>query len=100
MAAVAEQTVGLRRAAPATGQQTQMMSLKEDSGLPVIWGYMLVWDEWAEIKSLFEGHFLEQFARGCADKTLRDSKKMQCLYQHGEDPMVGAKPLGPIISTR
>lgn len=53
--------------------------------------------EWTEINSMWEGHFLERFDAGAWRKTIRDSSaKIRSLFQHGMDPQVGDKPLGPI----
>jgi HK97 family phage prohead protease len=53
--------------------------------------------EWTEINSAYEGHFLERFASGSWRKTIRESAaKVRSLFQHGMDPQVGDKPLGPI----
>lgn len=53
-------------------------------------------DEWTEINSAWEGHFLEKFAPGAWRKTIKESaSKIRALFQHGQDPQVGDKPLGP-----
>jgi HK97 family phage prohead protease len=53
--------------------------------------------EWTEINSAWEGNFLERFASGSWRKTIRESAaKVRSLFQHGMDPQVGDKPLGPI----
>ena len=98
MAAVAEQTKGLRRAMPARLSRAETIGLRESqNGPPRVCGHFIVWDEWAEIKSIVEGHFFERMARGCADKTIREnSGRFRCLFQHGEDPVIGRKVLGPI----
>jgi HK97 family phage prohead protease len=54
-------------------------------------------NEWTEINSAWEGHFMERFAPGSWRKTIRESAaKVRSLFQHGMDPQVGDKPLGPI----
>jgi hypothetical protein len=56
-------------------------------------------DEWTEINSMWEGRFMERFASGAWRKTIRDqSARIRALFQHGQDPQVGDKPLGPIRS--
>jgi HK97 family phage prohead protease len=63
---------------------------------PVLEGHFVVFNEWTEINSMFEGRFMEQFAPGSAKKTLRErGDQIRCLFQHGYDPYVGDKPLGP-----
>jgi HK97 family phage prohead protease len=54
-------------------------------------------NEWTEINSAWEGRFMERFAPGAWAKTIRDnSSDIRSLFQHGMDPQVGDKPLGPI----
>jgi HK97 family phage prohead protease len=53
-------------------------------------------NEWSEINSAWEGRFMERFAPGAWKKTIRESaSKIRALFQHGQDPQVGDKPLGP-----
>jgi HK97 family phage prohead protease len=63
---------------------------------PTLVGKLAVFDEWAEIKSRQEGHFLERISRGAFTKTLQGAK-VPVLFQHGEDPQIGGKPLGKIM---
>lgn len=66
-------------------------------GMPTMVGHFTVFYEWAEIDSIYEGHFLERTARGAFTKTIAESKgRMRVLFQHGQDPQVGNKVLGPI----
>lgn len=54
-------------------------------------------NEWTEINSMWEGRFMERFAAGAWKKTIREqSDRVRALFQHGADPQVGDKPLGPI----
>ena len=60
-------------------------------------GHFTKFNEWTEINSIFEGRFLERFAPGAFSKTIRENMgRMRALFQHGMDPVVGDKPLGPI----
>lgn len=62
-----------------------------------MFGYFCVFNQWAEINSIREGHFLERFAPGCFSKTLKENRRrIQVLFDHGEDPSIGKKVLGPI----
>jgi HK97 family phage prohead protease len=64
---------------------------------PVMTGHFAVFDQWTEINSMWEGNFMERFVPGAFKKTIRESRdKMRVLFQHGMDPQVGDKPLGPI----
>jgi phage head maturation protease len=51
-------------------------------------------NEWTEIRSAWEGNFMERFVPGAWKKTHRESgNKIRALFQHGQDPQVGDKPL-------
>lgn len=68
-----------------------------DAGPPVMSGHFAVLNTWTEINSMWEGNFLERFAPGSFKKTIREQRdKMKVLFQHGMDPVLGDKPLGPI----
>lgn len=61
-------------------------------------GHFAVFNQWTEINS-WEGRFLERLAPGSARKTIVESRQsVKVLYDHGHDPTVGNKPLGPIES--
>ncbi len=49
-------------------------------------------DQWAEIQSVTEGHFMEQFTRTAYRKSLAESTP-KILFQHGKDPEIGEKPI-------
>ena len=64
-------------------------------------GHFATFDRWTEINSMFEGNFMERVAPGAFKKTMRDQRdSMRVLFQHGRDPQVGDKPLGPITDLR
>ena len=66
-------------------------------GMPTMRGHFAVWDNWTEINSAFEGRFMERFAPTSMTKTLSEGRdRIQVLFQHGRDPQIGDKPLGPI----
>jgi HK97 family phage prohead protease len=53
-------------------------------------------NEWTEINSAWEGRFMERFAPGAWKKTIRENAdRIKSLFQHGGDPQIGDKPLGP-----
>ena len=69
----------------------------EGSAMPVLHGRGAVYDEWTEINSRTEGHFMERFAPGAFTKTITEQgSRIRCLFNHGQDPSIGMKPLGPI----
>lgn len=52
-------------------------------------------DEWTEVNSSWEGHFMERFAPGAWTKTIRErAGKIKALFEHGRDPQIGNKPIG------
>jgi HK97 family phage prohead protease len=62
-------------------------------------GHLAVFDEWAEVNSRLEGRFMERMQRGAFTRTLRDNgDRLRVLFNHGEDPQIGFKPLGRITS--
>jgi hypothetical protein len=52
---------------------------------PTLFGHFAVFNEWTEIDSMFEGHFLERIAPGAFKKTFREQQQ-KVLFQHGQDP--------------
>jgi HK97 family phage prohead protease len=69
----------------------------EGEEMPTLVGHVAVFNEWAEINSVIEGRFLERIDPGAFTKTIRESRdQMRVLFQHGQDPVIGEKPLGPI----
>ncbi len=64
---------------------------------PTLAGHFAVFNEWVEIDSIFEGHFMERLAPGCLEKTMRENReRIRCLFEHGQDPSIGNKVMGPI----
>lgn len=60
-----------------------------------------VYNQWTEINSLFEGHFLERFAVGAFKKTMRERfAQLRVLLNHGHDPQLGDKPISTIEDLR
>lgn len=65
--------------------------------MPRLKGRLVPFNEWTEINSVFEGRFMERVVPGATKKTIAEQRdRMRCLFQHGMDPQVGDKPLGPI----
>ena len=85
---------GLLRAVPGLQLATPA---PEDESLGTLHGHFAVWDEWIEVRSAFEGHFMEKFAPGAFKKTFAENRsRMSCIFRHGLDPQIGQKVLGPI----
>lgn len=69
--------------------------------MPVMFGHFSVFNEWAEINSLREGHFLERIAPGAFERTIRENRdQMRVLFQHGADAVIGEKPIAVIGELR
>jgi len=66
-----------------------------EGAAPVMAGQLLAFNEWNEIDSRSEGHFMESIAPEAVEKTLSErSHALQVLFDHGDDPAIGRKPLG------
>lgn len=71
-----------------------------DGDQRTLFGHFAVFNKWTEIRS-WEGNFLERFLPGAFTKTIAESRsRMKVLYDHGFDPQLGNKPLGPINDLR
>jgi HK97 family phage major capsid protein/HK97 family phage prohead protease len=69
----------------------------DPGGSPILTGHFARFNEWAEIDSVWEGRFMERIAPGAFRKTIEENRdRMRILFQHGQDPVVGDKPLAPI----
>lgn len=64
-------------------------------------GHFAVFDRWAEIRSMFEGEFKERISPGAFTRTFAEHRdRFKVLFDHGKDPQLGNKPLGPIAELR
>jgi HK97 family phage prohead protease len=73
----------------------------DGGGMPTLFGHFAVWDEWTRIESVHEGRFLERIAKGAFERSIRERRDLiRVLFQHGADPYVGDKPLGPLHTLR
>lgn len=73
----------------------------EADGLGVMTGYFSVFDTWYEVESRWEGKFLERADPDAFTRTIaEDRASMRVLFNHGFDPQVGDKVLGPIRELR
>jgi HK97 family phage prohead protease len=73
---------------------TQLRASADGTGSTMV-GHFAVFNEWTEIKSVFEGNFLERIDPAAFDDTFKArAGQIRVLYDHGADPMIGNKPLG------
>lgn len=64
-------------------------------------GHFAVFNRWTEIDSVYEGRFMERIAPGAFDRTFTERRdRIKVLYDHGKDPQLGNKPLGPLTELR
>jgi HK97 family phage major capsid protein/HK97 family phage prohead protease len=72
-----------------------------DGKPPQIFGHFARFSEWTLIDSMFEGRFMEQIAPGAFKKTFSEGRdRFRILFQHGQDPTVGDKPLASVTDLR
>lgn len=63
--------------------------------MPILTGHAAVFNQWTRIESSWEGTFMERIAPGAFTKTLAETTP-KILFQHGQDPQIGNKPLAPL----
>jgi capsid assembly protease len=69
-----------------------------DGEPPIYEGHFAIFNEFIEINSIYEGHFIERIAPGAFAKTISERRdRMRCLFEHGTDPHIGKKVLGRIL---
>jgi HK97 family phage prohead protease len=68
---------------------------------PTLFGHFTKFMEWTRIESVWEGEFMERIAPGAFTKTINENRSdVKVLFQHGQDPQIGDKPLGSIAELR
>ncbi len=68
-----------------------------EDGSRTLAGHFAVFNQWTEISSMWEGNFMERIVPGAFRKTFRENApSIKVLFNHGQDPSIGDKPLGPI----
>lgn len=72
-----------------------------DDGIGLLSGHFSAFGNFYRVNSLWEGEFLEQTAAGFTAQTIaEDRDSMRVLFDHGFDPQLGNKVLGPIRDLR
>lgn len=87
-----ENAIGLR--APAAETEPTL-----SNGDVVMFGHFTPFNQWTEINSWYEGHFLERIAPGSFAKTIQQNRAVT-QFDHGYDVFVGSSVLGPIRTLR
>jgi HK97 family phage major capsid protein/HK97 family phage prohead protease len=71
---------------------------QEDGNGRTLVGRISPANEWTEISSATEGHFMERFAPGAFRKTFAENRdNIRVLFQHGKDPELGNKPIAELL---
>ena len=80
----------------------EMMHFRDDeNGPPILEGRMMPYDEWTEIRSTLEGHFMERFAPGALAKTMQErGSKVRAMFEHGLDNVLGRQMIADIDEMR
>lgn len=85
----------LVRSMPST--EVRSVEGQTDGRIATLFGRMANYNEWAEVRSQVEGHFLERVAPGAFTKTFAENRsRMRVIYDHGQDRDIGRMPLGPL----
>jgi HK97 family phage prohead protease len=73
----------------------------ESDGIGLLTGHFSVFDTWYRVDSKWEGTFLERTAPTAFTQTIAEDRgNMKVLFDHGFDPTIGNKVLGPIRDVR
>ena len=74
---------------------------EDPAAMPTMVGHFSTFGDWYEVDSWIEGHFLESVGKGAFTKTIAEGRdQMKSLFDHGQDPQIGNKVLGPIEDLR
>lgn len=79
------------------------LELRDEAGTnkPILRGHFSVFNQWAPIRSSWEGNFYERIAPGAFAKTFKENaSRIRVLLEHGKDPDLGNKPIGKIQELR
>jgi HK97 family phage prohead protease len=68
---------------------------------PTMFGTLALFNQWTPVDSPVEGQFMERLAPGSFTKTIAENlRRIQVIYDHGQDAQLGRKPLGKITALR
>lgn len=85
----------------AVGTCVRAQRAEGDPGMPTMEVRFSPFGAWYEINSYWEGKFLERTVKGAFAKTISENlRNVKVLFNHGFDPQVGDKVLGPIDDLR
>jgi HK97 family phage prohead protease len=79
----------------------EAMSFRDDGDAAVLEGRMMPYDEWTEVNSAIEGHFMERFAPGALAKSMTErAGRIRALFEHGLDAVLGRQTIATIEGLR
>lgn len=78
-------------------QDAMQLRADDEGNGTTLTGYFSTFGDWYEIDSWLEGQFMERFVKGAFARTISNNRSaMSVGFDHGLDPQIGDKPLGPI----
>jgi HK97 family phage prohead protease len=93
--------IDLVRAAAATPEFRAAAPAADGDSLGTLVLRFSTFDRWYPVSSMWEGDFLERTRPGSFRQTIKDDiGGMRSLFDHGFDPQIGNKVLGPIEGLR
>jgi HK97 family phage prohead protease len=70
---------------------------EDDGRLGTLYGRMATYNQWAEVDSKVEGHFMERILPGAFTKTIQEQRsRLKVIFDHGMHPTIGRLPLGSL----
>jgi HK97 family phage prohead protease len=79
----------------------ELRAATSENEMPTLYGHFSVFDTPAIISSAREGTFVERVARGAFSKSIKENRNsIKVMFNHGRDPQIGEKPLGPLTELR
>jgi hypothetical protein len=77
------------------------MRFREEGDTPTLEGRMMPYDEWTEVRSPIEGHFMERFAPGALAKTMvEQANRIRVMFEHGTDSVFGKQAIAAVDEMR
>ena len=73
---------------------------RDDNGEAIVEGMVVPYEQWSEVDSVIEGHFLERFRTGSLRKTFTESlRRVKGYFEHGRSRMFDSTPVMEIRET-
>lgn len=72
----------------------EVRAATDGDGPGTLTGYLAVFNQWSEINSAREGHFMERISPEAFNSTLASNRAPKVTFNHGKDPQLGDKVLG------